>query len=399
MGAKIEVGNGKVIDGGTVLVRGGKIAEVGKNVNVPSGVTTVDAKGMFLYPGFIDAYTTKGLKLPDAPTPESPPSITASAPPTMWQGNRKGIRAQVSAADCLDLASRLKEAHAAGLTAALFAPGGTTIRGAGAFEYWTDEKVPAKPFGMDMSFRGGGGGGGPQGGPPGGGSGYPSTLMGVVALIRQTFYDAQTYAQTSGAKKDADYDALQPLLKGATPAIFDVDSELDIVRALNLAKEFNFPVIVQSGRDAFKRASMLASQKVPVLLDMSIGDEPSVKTTPDGPPAPVLEERRQNWKDRSQNAVKLNDAGVLFAFSSEGDGFDTYLASVRKLVGTGLPKAAALKAMTISPAQIFGVEKDLGTVETGKVANLVLMDGDLFSDKAKVKKTIVMGKVFEVESK
>lgn len=387
-GARIEIGNGKTIDNGTILIRGGKIAAVGNNVQIPSGVTTLDAKGMVAYPGFIDGYTSKGLKLPDQTPGASAPSITSVAPPTMWQDNRSGIRAQVSAASCLNFGSSLKDAHAAGITAALFLPGGATIRGAGAFAYWTDEKVAPKPYGMEMSFRGGGG-------RPAGGSGYPGTLLGVIALLRQTLYDAQTYAQTPDAKKDADYDALQPVLKATTPAIFAADSDLDIARAISMGAEFGFPIVIEGGRDGYKRAKMLVDKHIAVLANISPGEEPSQDVAPDGPPKPVLQERHDIWKERSANILRLNEAGVKVAFSSDYDGMDDYLKDIRKLIALGLPKAAALKAMTVTPAEIFGVDKDLGTLETGKQGNVVLMSGDFADEKSKVNKVVVLGKVFD----
>lgn len=383
VGGRVEVGNGKVLENGVIVVRDGKIAEIGSKLPVPVGMKSLDAKGMTIYPGFINGYSTKSLKLPDAPSAATPPSTLSVAPPTMWQGNRKGIRAQLKTAECLDLKVFMSDAHKAGFTASYLAPGGGLIRGTGALAYWTDEKFDAHPFGMEMSFRNAGG------------QGYPGTLLGAVALLRQTLYDAQRYGKLSKPEKDADYDGLQPVLRAETSAVFAADSEADIQRALKIGDEFGFPVVIQGSRDAYKRGKMLADKKVPVIVDCAIGDEPSVKTSPDGPPVAVLEERRDQWKERALNVIELQKAGVLFAFSAERDGWSDYLKDVRALIGLGLSKSAALRAMTSAPAEIFGVAREVGTLEKGKVANLVLMNGDFADAKSEVQSVVVLGKVFE----
>jgi len=216
-----------------------------------------------------------------------------------------------------------------------------------------------------------------------------------VALLRQTLYDAQRYGKLSKPEKDADYDGLQPVLRAETSAVFAADSEADIQRALKIGDEFGFPVVIQGSRDAYKRGKMLADKKVPVIVDCAIGDEPSVKTSPDGPPVAVLEERRDQWKERALNVIELQKAGVLFAFSAERDGWSDYLKDVRALIGLGLSKSAALRAMTSAPAEIFGVAREVGTLEKGKVANLVLMNGDFADAKSEVQSVVVLGKVFE----
>ncbi len=393
-GARIELGNGQVIDSGSVLIRDGKIADIGANID--GGTAEVlDGKGLTLYPGFIDAYSSRGLKIPDAPAGATPPSTATTAPPTMWAGNRRGIRAALKAADCLSLGSNAEDSRKNGIAAAFLSPGGSIVRGSGALALMTDEKQTPVSFGMDLSYRSAGGGGqGPGGGGGGGGGGYPGTVMGYTALLRQTLADAQIYkAPEDKAKADADLAALGAVF-GGTPAIFAADTASEITRTLRIGEEFNLKLMVNGGKDAYRMIPEIG--KIPVLASVSIGSEPTVKETPDGSPIEVQEDRRNLWRERASNIQKLIEGGATVAFSSEGDGPGEYLANVRKLIKLGLKRDDALKAMTATPAEIFGV-RDWGRLEKGAVANIAIMDGDFADEKTTVKWMIVGGKKFEVK--
>lgn len=382
--ARIELGDGKVIEKGSVYVKGSKIEAIGASVSAPSGTESIEGAGLTVYPGFVDAYTTRGLKLPDAPAAATPPSATDTAPPTMWAGNRKGIRAQVKAADSLGFSAYVGDARVNGITTAAFFPGGATLRGSGAIASIVEgDKPTGREFGMEMSFR------------SGSGQGYPGSLMGVIALLRQTLYDGQRQAKLATPTKDADLDALAPLMKGQQPAVVFADSDVEIVRALRLGEEFGFKVILASAREGQKRAEQLAKMKVPVLAAISVGVEPGVTPANDGPPAEVLQERRDAWRERSKNVVCMIEKGVQVAFSSESDGMASYLANVRKLIEIGLKREDALKAMTITPAEIFGIT-DGGALAAGKAANLVIMNGDFAKADTKVRMIVVNGTKTEV---
>lgn len=382
--ARIELGDGKVIEKGSVYVKGDRIEAIGESVTAPSGVESVDATGMTVYPGFIDAYTTRGLKLPDAPAAATPPPATLTAPATMWPGNRKGIRAQVKAAESLNFSAYVGDARTNGITTAAFFPGGATVRGSGAVAPIVEgDKLTGKEFGMEISFR------------SGSGQGFPGSLMGVISLLRQTLYDAQRQSQLSNPSKDADLDALVPLMKGQQPAVVFADTDVEILRALRLGEEFGFKVIIASGREGQKRAEQLAKAKVPVLAGISTGVEPGVNPANDGPPKEVLDERRETWRARAQNIVKMIEAGVPVAFSSESDGMAKYLDNVRRLIELGVKREDALRAMTITPAEIFGLA-DAGALAAGKAANLVVMTGDFAKADSKVKWIVVNGSKTEV---
>lgn len=390
VGARIEVGDGRVIESGNVVIRGDRIAAVGPDAAVPQGATVVDGKGLTVYPGFIDAYTTRGIKMPEAKPAGTPPDNRSTAPATMWHANRKGIRSEVSAATALDFKDEVEGKRDQGITTVLVTPGGGMLSGnAAVIDLAGTGKVLNPEVATEMGFRNGSG------------AGYPGTLFGVTATLRQTLADAQYYAkQTNPTSKDPSLDGLRSVVGGKIPALFNVNSAREISRARRIADEFGFRMIVNGGNEAFRAIDVLKATKTPVILSLDISDAPSrtPQTTPDAVPKEILEERYQLWQERIGNAKSLTDAGIPIAFGAVSTfGGGGYLPNVRKLIGAGLPRAAALTAMTKGAAEILGVSDRLGTVEAGKLANLVVMSGDFASDKSEIRTVLVEGAKFDVK--
>jgi imidazolonepropionase-like amidohydrolase len=402
-GARIEIGDGKVIPVGAVLIHDGKIAAVGDNVTVPPGADVIDAKGKTLYPGFIDAYSTRGIKLPDAPAAGTPPDSRTAANATMWHGNRKGIRSDIVAAKCLDIKDQLTANYEQGITTALLTPGTGTIRGIASIVTYTDAGdilVPAAAG--EIAVRGGGfGGGGGGAALPNGDTGYPGSLLGIIAVARQYLIDAGQYAADSSAKKDDGMDNLKPLMAKQIPALLSADTEREIVRCGRLADEFGFKSLYGGAHDAYIVADMLKAKNSAVLAAVEAGAEPPVKATEgipnDSTPEEVLVERHATWVERSQNIKKLIDAGIPVAFSSFGGNLPDFLKNVRKVIATGVSRDTALKCMTSGSATILGIADRVGTIEMGKQANLVLMSGDFADDKSEVQSVFVEGKKIDIK--
>lgn len=401
VGARIEVGNGTVIPSGTILIHDNKISAVGESVTVPSGATTIDGKGLTVYPGFIDGYSTKGLKIPEQAAAGTPPDSRNTAPPAMWHENRKGIRSEVIAAKCLDLKSGLSDNYKQGITTALLAPGTGTIRGIASVVDLTEGNDVLLPMAAaDMAFQGGSGPRRPAGAtgtpPP---QLYPGTLFGITALMRQTLADVQYYDANPPAKKDETLENLEPLLSRQMPAVFAADSSREIVRAARVADEFGIKLVVVGAREGYKQIDLLKRQSIPVIASLDIGSEPTLKpgTEPDSAPLAIVKERHDNWVKKSQNIKMLIDAGVPVAFTNSATGFDDYLKRVRAVIATGLSRDAALASMTQMPARILGVSDKVGTIEAGKLANLVVMNGDFADAKSEVQSVVVEGKKVDVK--
>ena len=404
VGAKIEIGDGRVVQNGTLVVRGDKIVLMGEGLAAPAGAKVVDGKGLVVLPGFVDAYSTSNLSLPDPlPSGATPPDTTNTAPATMWHENRKNIRADVMAAKALDKKASFADRTAQGITTVLFSGGSGSIAGTAAlFDLSAEPKVVVPEAAEEFVFRGGGRFGGMRDEDMAGGQrpaapatpagyGYPGTLFGITALTRQTLWDAKAYAEEAKPKADPTYEGLRPLVTGRIPALFTLNTAREIARAGHVADEFGFRMIVNGGPDAYRMIDTLKAHDAPVIVSLEVPDEPrrTATTDEDATPTRVLEDRYQQYKERMTNAKRLDDAGVTILFKK---GSDDYLTGVRKLVtASGLSREAALRAMAVNPARVFGLSNRVGALAVGKTANLVLMTGDFLDPKAKVQSTFVQG--------
>lgn len=393
--ARIEVGNGETIADGTVHVRGGRIVAIGDTVSLDPSVKTIDGKGKTLYPGFIDAYSTSGTKSPPDPKTDGKPDTSFSAPPAMWVGNRKGISPEFKASTNLDLDPE-EEQYQSGITTVVVFPARGSIRGTGAvvnlLPAASKTRVLIPTLGMGFSFRNGSG------------AGYPNDVLGVNALLRQTLTDAQSMSRGTvfapGADKKpfwlASIEALQPVVTGQLPGVFDVALEREILRGIKISEDFGFKLMIAGGRDAYRVATTLVQKNIPVLLSVDFGIEPSV--TPDDDKTPVSSqtpvevkrERNDKWKEQIEGIRTLEKTGVKVALSSGGSPKE-FLENVRKLIKLGWSKSEALKSLTSGAAAILGLQNQVGTLEKGKMANLVLMSGDFDGDKSKVTSVWVEG--------
>lgn len=296
VGARIEVGDGSVIEKGTILLRDGIIEAVGSDVKVPLEAEIIKGDGLTVYPGFIDAHTTKGITLPDAVSAQDiVPDTTAAPQVSMREANRKGIRPELRACDCLALTDDLlRTARSAGFTTQMITPGAGIMGGVGSLVNLNGlprrYAVLRPEVASSFAFRQGGGGFGAGGGAPRD-RGYPGSLMGVMAFTRQTLLDAQYYTalelafqRGSSQRPPADETlrALQPVINGKMPVLYDADTEIEIRRALKMADEFHLNLILSGATEAYKVAPILANKKIPVLVSLNFGQEPGVAATPMG---------------------------------------------------------------------------------------------------------------------
>jgi ABC-type amino acid transport substrate-binding protein len=393
-GAKVIVGDGQVLDGATVIIKGGKIESV-STAAAPSGLTVVDGKGKFLYPGFIDSYSTRLTKSAPDPKSEGKPDLNLSAPPYMWIGNRKGIFSDFGAADNLDF-EKDSSSYENGITTVLLAPNKGCVRGSCAVVNLLPSSDKARVlnslYGFGLGFRNAGG------------EGYPSNILGVLALMRQVLSDAKSLSDgvVLTTEKTKPYwlkslEDLKPLVTGTRPGIFEANIDREIERSLRFGTEFNFPVMIAGGRDAYKMTDQLAGSKVSVLYSVDSLIEPSVEPdkatveVADQTPVEYKKERHDKWEEQMKGIGILSKSGVKFALSS-GASPGSFLENVRGLIKFGLDKDAALKAMTSNAAEILGMRDQLGTIEMGKQANLVLMSGDFADKTSKVEKVWITGK-------
>jgi hypothetical protein len=385
VGARIEIGDGRVIESGNVVIRDGRIVAAGANAPVPGYAHVIEGKGLTVYPGFIDGYFTSGLNLPDpVQDQDAPPNVSDTAPASMRQANRRGVRPELLAAAHLGLTPQiLNPERRAGFTTFVVAPTGGSINGVAAVVDASGgprrDAVLNERVGMGFGFR------------SGPGTGYPGSLMGVQAHLRQTLIDAQAH---DGRTSDPVLAALAPVVAGTMTVFFEADNKNEIARALEIARLFRLRLAIVGGSDAYEIASRLKEREVPVVATLDLGREPT-------PPAEFLPGEaaafyREEWRKKAENLKHLHDAGVPFALSGRGTRDRAeFFRNLAKVVELGLPREAALRALTSTPARLFGVEAETGTVAAGKRADLVVMSGDFLDPKSRVRFLFVNGDKFE----
>jgi imidazolonepropionase-like amidohydrolase len=404
--ARIETVTRGVIERGTVVIRDGLIEAVGAGITPPPDARVLDLSGRTIYPGLIDL--TSSLGLPAAPAAgagagQAPPPAAAAAPTA--PAGPVGLEPQRVVADELRFtASDVRAARDAGITAVLVAPQRGAFRGQSALVPLRDSletrHVIRSPVGLHMGFEGLSGGR------------YPGTLLGVIAYQRQAFYDArrqglllERYRSSPRGQERPGHDpqlaALVPYVRGELPVFFAASNEREMRRAISVGREFGLQLTLVGVTEGFRSAPRLAALGRPVVVSVDFPQSAGVTgwfyraAQPGAPDSAAADSAARRVIEG--NAAALNRAGVRFALASGGSLRPAeFLANVRKAVAAGLARDTALAALTIRPAEIVGVAEQLGSIEPGKIANLVVSQGDLLGDSATVQLVFVDGIRYEV---
>lgn len=398
--AGIVTVSGAKIDRGTVVVRNGLVEAVGANVQAPADAQVFDATGLTVYPGFIDTLTNLGLQAPARPTTGGAGGAAASQQAQAAQSNSNypaGLRPEERSFEDLRAGeAQFEAARNAGFTTVV-SVGRTGIFNGQSVAFnlagdSTSAMVVKSPLALHVSFTTIGGGQ------------YPASLLGTFSAFRQMLLDArrlreletQYAASPRGMKRpeaDRSLEALFPVLDRQLPVVFNANREIEIVRALDLAKEFSLNAIIAGGQDAWKLADRLKAQNVPVLLSLNFPKR-TAAAAPDADPEnlDLLRFRAETPKGPG----RLAQAGVKFAFQSGGaTTLADFFTNAQKAVDAGLNKDTAVRAMTLGAAEILGIADRLGSIEAGKIANLTVVRGDIFAKDRFVSHIFVDGKLFE----
>lgn len=420
--ARIETVTRGVIERGTIIVRDGLIVSVGADVTAPADARVLDLTGRTIYPGLIDLTSTLGLAAAPAATPGQggggggggAAAAAAAAP-----GGRTFVGREPSrliADEIRPTANDVKSARDAGFTTVLSAPGRGAFRGRSALiplrDSVSEREIVRSPVALHMGYQGVGGGFGGGGG--GGGDRYPATLLGVIAFERQEFYDARRQAMLldryrtnprgmTRPTNDDELAALIPVIRGEMPVFFAAGNENEILRALNISREFNLQMTIIGATEGFRATDALRAARRPVVVSVDFPRATDVtgwafrgaQRHPANDSATADSIGRRIVEG---NAAALMNAGVRFALASGGARPSEFLPNVRKAIAAGLPRDTALAAMTIRAAEIAGVADQLGSIEQGKAANLVISEGDLLGDSAKIRMVFVDGIRYTVDA-
>ena len=406
-GARIVTAAGAPIESGTIVIRRGTIDAVGASVAVPADAAVIDGAGLTVYPGLIDLGNTRAA---DQAIPQTPQNMRTTAELERWK-RLQILKPQARAADSVRVDdAELTRLASAGITSVLALPGGDVITGQSALVNVAappdepqignivDQRrgliVVKTPVAVHVSF---------PNSPRAGGNAYPNSLMGVIAFVRQAFLDAQHYqALTLGGAQwaasrvdDPALEALQPAVEGKMPVAFEANQAREIVRVLKFAKALKLQPIVTGGREAVDVAADLKSQNVRLIYSLNYPTRPRALAPDADEPIHTLRTRAGAPKAPGE----LAKAGVTFAFESAGltDPKD-FVKNAAKAVKEGLPEDAAIRALTMTAATIAGVADRLGSIEKGKIANLVVTDGNLFDEKTKITRVFVDGRSIALDA-
>ena len=395
-GARVVTVSGGTIDNGTVVVRNGVITDVGRNVDVPADAWVIDGSGLTVYPGFIDALTDIGH--PGGSPPRGGGSGGRETRYSWGPEDRPATTPWVNAADDLDGSDeRIERWRSAGFTTVIASPSEGIFPGQSAVINLAGERPGDMVVKTRVALRVNLSRGGSV-------RGFPGSLMGVFAYLKQVFLDAAHYDAAWSLYEDdprglerPEYDrALEPIraaVRGGTPFLVPATTTAQAQRAIDLAAESGTTPVIYGLHRGYEAADVLAANRVTALVNV---DWPRPPRDGDPEAQPSLNQLRL-WDRAPTTAAALNTAGVRFAFYS-GDISDPadVVENVGEAVERGLSTEAAIRALTLTPAEIFGVADRLGSIEDGKIANLVVTDGDLFVDDTELKMVFVDGKQFEV---
>ncbi len=402
--ARLVVKPGQAIDDGSLLVRDGVIVSAHAGHDVPAGAYEIDLGGKTVMAGFVDPlsdYAQQAEPKSEEATPKSEGPSTPAPQPGARHWNARIHPDQDLAPTLKPDAKRAEFLRKLGYTDVLSVPEKGILRGQSAAlsladttrlnEVLLKSQVAQHAAFEFSSFPA---------------DDYPSSLMGAIALLRQTFLDARwqrerlawqsQHREAQRLEANQALTALLPVVDAQQPLFFATSDELDYARAFAIAKEFALKLVLVGNGHEYRQAAQIKAAKVPVIVPLGLPDAPAVED-PDEALDASLEEL-EHWEWAPFNARVLADAGVPFAFTINGvkKPEDKVWTSLRKAVASGLSEDQALAALTTEAAALAGLGDKLGTLEAGKLAHLVIADADLFrSDKARIYATVIDGKRYE----
>ena len=363
------------IEGGTVLIEGGRITMIGAHVDVPEGSDVIDATGLWVLPGFLDAHTHVGIN-EESSGPAGNDVNETSRPLTA------GVRA-LDAIDCEDIG--FKDALSAGITSVGVKPGsGNPIGGQTVVvKTWGGSMIDDQVVSGDVSVKFALGENPKQ--VHGADGTMPMTRLGTAYLIRQAFEDARNYAELraqaekdgSPFRRDLDLEALARVLAGELAWDVHVHRHDDIATALRIAEEFDLRLVINHGTEAHRLAKALADRKIPVVV------------------GPIITARSKSELagHTIDTAATLDRAGVRIALCTDHPEVPVNLLVLQAALAVrqGLPRDVALRALSVNPAAILGVDNRIGALAPGLDGDVVLWSGDPLDMDTRALQVLISG--------
>lgn len=397
--ATVVTAPGSTLTEATVVVRNGLILNVGQNVSIPANAEVIDATDLYIYPAFIDGMSNTGAKRPDAP--ERPRDLFTPDPPNEYAGitPENSVVAQLDVSD-----NGIGNMRKTGFAISHTVPYGRMLPGSGSLILLKDadhpdEMIMARDVALYAQWVGA----------PGA---YPGNILGMMAKWRNLYRNAELdkqhadmYAENpSGLPRptsDRVSQAFYPVLTNNKPVMFDVSGMLDVRRAMRLQNDLGFTLMVAGVEQAFELVDEFKTSGIPVFLSLDLPKEPKeIKSDDKSEEVAALEARRMEFYNKHvSQAAMLEEAGIKFGFSAKGASANNIMGNLRLMIGQGLSEDMALAALTTNAAQILGIDQVTGTVESGKLANMIVSTAPIFSEDAQVKMMFIEGDKYEYDAK
>ena len=387
--ARVVTEPGRVLESATITIRDGKIVSVTANGNAPAGAERRDLGGRTVFAGFIDPTTTLGLPddlraggIKGGGRGAAPAHRQTQDQPGAPHWNRR-VRPEISAADRVQVkADDAAALRKLGFTAVQTAPQTGVIRGQGAVLALHESRRSgdlllardtSQHLAFDFAY----------------GSEYPGSLMGAIALIRQSLYDARWHhaatnwrgrAAIERPEANAALAALHPAATGAQRVFFQLDDEADVGRVARLKQEFGLDLVMLGTGHEYRVLPQASAAKAPFVLPLGFPEAPAVENADTALNVTLAE--LEHWEQAAANPARVAAAGIDIAFTTRDlkEPEKQFWPNLRRAVRAGLAETDALRALTTTPAALVGESARLGRIAPGQLANLVIADAGLFRD-------------------
>ena len=390
----------KTIENATLLIKNGLIEEVGEKVVIPKEASVRNLQGYWIYPGFIDAASDYGMTTPKRVSGSDDWSTRYEGKNGATYYWNDAIKAHISVVDSFSVnVAAAENLRGMGFTLANVVPNNGIFRGQGMLVHLGDGKLKEELFKAEscasFSFSKGSSA-----------QSYPSSLVGAVALIRQAMLDAEQYKQSLSAySQNPNQAPVKPNLSLAAflaqkeqkyPFIFQAESWQHTLQAAEIAQEFGLKFVFHTNGDEYKRISEIQKLGSSFIIPLKFPKGYDVKSVTDS--REIALEKLKEWEQSPMNPALLIKNKIPFAITSNGTPAADFNANILKSINYGLSENELLTALTISPAKLLGIEKEVGTLEKGKFANFIIANGKMFTTETKIQEVYVSGKKYVVNA-
>lgn len=410
---------GQMIDRGTVIIKNGLIEAVGKDVKIPANAKIIDADSMYVYPGFIDGASHTAVPRPENNQAQrgggqrgQGEQIDRGNPPNEVAGilPERPVEKVMSMKD-----KSVEEMRKLGFTTAHIVPEGNTFPGKGAIILLNEDEAPfvRKDAALFSQLQGAG-------------RYYPSTIIAVMSKWRELYKQAEQakmheamYAKNPKGMERPNYNetlqAFYPVIDKKQPVFFAAEDMKDIYRVFTLQQDLGFPLVLVNVKEGWYHIDAIKAKKVPVFLSLELPEFKGKEEKKEGDKAKQVSQEEKSMVDKEKEALEKRRAeemkkfetqaaefaknGIPFGFSGLSVKANDVRANLRRMVQAGLSEDAALAALTTAPAEMLGLSTVMGTIEKGKMGNLVVTDKPYFDEKSNVRYVFVDGDMYEYEAR